>query len=120
MPRTDWYRFLDEVVDGCQFELDHSTTGHLMVDAWKYDLAGSSLELISDHVFRAKRVVKDGTTTFELKGQQGQTIYMYPCFLHALFARYVLRQMLLHAGLLRSSAGLQSLNNFFEMVRFGY
>jgi hypothetical protein len=55
MNRAQWYAFLDEAVDGCVFELDQDTTEHLMVDGWKYDLAGSSLDLIADHAFRARR-----------------------------------------------------------------
>lgn len=45
-------------MDGCVFELNQNATEHLMVDGWKYDLAGSSLELIKDHAFRAKRHVQ--------------------------------------------------------------
>jgi hypothetical protein len=36
---------------------------------------------------------QEGKTTFELKGQHGETIYIYPCFLHTLFVRYTLRKM---------------------------
>lgn len=56
--RAEWYAFLDEIVEGCLFELDQDTAEAMMVDGWKYDLAGSSLELISDHAFRAKRHVQ--------------------------------------------------------------
>lgn len=60
MNRAQWYGFLDGIVKGCVFELPYDTTEHLVVDGWKYDLAGSSLDLISDHAFRAKRHVQVG------------------------------------------------------------
>ncbi len=119
LTRAHWYAFLDEIVDGCVFGLNHDTTEHLMVDGWKYDLgAGSSLEFISDHAFRAKRHLQEGKTTYELKGRQGETIYIYPCFLHTLFVRRVLRTMVATAGLHKDKDGkLESLTRFFNKVR---
>lgn len=35
--------------------------------------------------------MQEGKTTFELRGHD--TVYVYPCFLHTLFVRYLLCKM---------------------------